>query len=300
MEATNGQFVRFADDIVAVTGSHDDALQILQSFSEHGFYSGISINHEKSPGIGIFASTVKSEQREFFVNQGDGGGICLVEEFDYIGHKFMPNNIGLSCRELKRTKRRVAKIIYIHLLYNLKSLDKLDYTRARGPHFDWDLVTCVNEVRKFIYGSLKQAEIASFLQGTSRIGRLRGFIGFCPLMDSVEQFRELDGWLVSVMRRALAERYRLIFLKRKEKLHEKGNSSSKIKRKKVPSKKSLLSGEWYNGPSKLELELGLPSFAMAWRTARKKYKQYGLDDFENPKYYSLASGFPVFSEFYEN
>lgn len=72
MEATNGQFVRFADDIVAVTTSHNDALDILDAFVDHCRYSGISINHKKSPGISIFSSEIKSESRTFFVNDGDG------------------------------------------------------------------------------------------------------------------------------------------------------------------------------------------------------------------------------------
>lgn len=298
LESTNGQFVRFADDIVAITNSHDDALNVLKSFDDHCRYSGIAINHEKSPGISILESAVKSEKRTFFLNDGDGNEIDEIGDFDYIGHKFLPDKIMLSTRGMKRTRRRVAKIIYLHLLYTLKKFKRFDLSRVRGQHFDWDLVTCVNEVRKFIYGGLKQSEIMSFVSGDGRLGKMRGFIGFCPLMDSIEQFRELDGWLLDVIRRALTERYRLIHNMRKAKAKAKG-TKLKILRKSVPSKKALIAGSWYNGPAKLTLELGAPSFVLAWRAARKKYKQYGLDDFEDPKYYSHASSFPSISGLYE-
>ena len=278
LESTNGQFVRFADDIVAVTNNHNDALQILSAFDDHCEYSGISINHQKSPGISILATDVKSEMRSFYVNNGDGDQVDVIEEFDYIGHKFSKDEIQLSSRGIKKTKRRLSRIIYIHLLYSLKSLKKFDKSRVVGSHFDWDLVTCVNEIRKFIYGGLREHEIRSFLDRNQRLGKFRGFIAFCPLISSVDQFAELDGWLVSVIKRALKERYRLVFAMK-----------GKPVVKEVPNFQSLLSGQWYDGPSKLELELGLPSFVLAWRASRKKYKQYGLDDFENPQYYSLVS-----------
>jgi hypothetical protein len=106
LEATNGQFVRFADDIVAVTNSHDDALNVLQAFEEHCRYSGIKINHQKSPGISLLSSDIRSERRSFFVNDGDGDDIIVIDDFDYIGHKFSNNSIEISTRGFKRTKRR--------------------------------------------------------------------------------------------------------------------------------------------------------------------------------------------------
>lgn len=181
----------------------------------------------------------------------------------------------------------------------MKNFDHFDFRRVRGPHFDWDLVTCVNEIRKFIYGSLRQEDIQGFLAGKSKIGRMRGFIGFCPLMDSVDQFKELDGWMLDVLLRALRERYKIIYEMRRKRAKKKGASLSSLKIKKPPTKKSLLTGDWYDGPSKLALELGLPSFVYAWRAARKKYKQYGLEDFEDPRYYSLASDFPAITSMYE-
>lgn len=293
LESTNGQFVRFADDVVAVTTSHDDALRVQDAFDQHCKYSGIKINHEKSPGISLLNSNVKSERRSFYVNDGDGDDITQIDEFDYIGHNFSISGIGLSIRGFKRTKRRISKIIYLHLLYSLRRFKAIDMDRVIGSHFDWDLVTCVNEIRKFIYGGLRHSEVVSFVEGARRIGKMRGFIGFCPLMDRITQFQELDGWLVNILRRALAERYRLIDQIR-------NSQAVPLLGKTVPSAKSMLDGSWYDGPSKLQLELRLPSFVYAWRAARKKYKQYGLDEFDDPRYYSLAVGFPAIGNHYEN
>ena len=51
LESSNGQFVRFADDVLAMTYSYDDALHITDIFNKHCTRSGIAINYDKSPGI---------------------------------------------------------------------------------------------------------------------------------------------------------------------------------------------------------------------------------------------------------
>ena len=48
----------------------------------------------------------------------------------------------------------------------------------------------------------------------------------------------------------------------------------------------LISGDWYKFQAGIQLETGAPSFVLAWRAARKAYRQYGLADFESPTYYS--------------
>ncbi|WP_081726156.1 reverse transcriptase domain-containing protein [Mesorhizobium sp. L103C105A0] len=181
LEATNGQFVRFADDIVAVTNNHDDALKILKAFEEHCRYSGITINHQKSPGISLMSSDIRSERRSFFVNDGDGDDIMILSDFDCIGHKFSNNKVEISTRGFKRTKRRISKILYIHLLYSLKSLGTMDVSRVIGKHFDWDLVTCVNEIRKFIYGGLPKVSLPDSLVAIANWERCGGSLAFVRL-----------------------------------------------------------------------------------------------------------------------
>ena len=112
LEATNGQFVRFADDIVADTNNHDDALKILKAFEDHCRYSGIKINHQKSPGISLLSSDIRSERRSFFVNDGDGDDIMLIDDFDYIGHKFSNNKIEISTSN--KTDKKTDKQDYIY------------------------------------------------------------------------------------------------------------------------------------------------------------------------------------------
>jgi RNA-directed DNA polymerase len=116
LERSNGSFVRFADDIVCVTHSYGDALKVTAAFERHCHYSGIKINHEKSPGISLLKGPAPAIEREYFIDDGDIGKVSAIGEFDYIGHKFASGSVGISSRGIKRIKRRLARVIYIHLL----------------------------------------------------------------------------------------------------------------------------------------------------------------------------------------
>ena len=201
LEQSNGSFVRFADDIVCATHSYSDALRITKAFENHCHYSGIQINHEKSPGICLLEATSPPVKRDYFIDDGDIGKIETIKEFDYIGHKFTSSSVGISSRGIKRIKEKLARIIYIHLLSNPKR-GLFDVNRVGGQHYDWDLVTCINELRSYIYGGLKETRINAFLDDNARISRFKGLMSFYPLVTTVDQLAMLDGWLVSALRRA--------------------------------------------------------------------------------------------------
>jgi RNA-directed DNA polymerase len=283
LEAANGRFVRFADDVVVVTETHRDAVHAAQSFEEHCKFSGISVNHKKSEGISLFSPRSKLDARSFFVNIDDGHDLIEKTSFDYLGHKFTREKLQLSSRAIIRAKNRVAKIIYLNLLYSLQF--GFSTTRVSGSGFDWDLVTCINEIRRYIYGSITETEIDYFITKGTTIRPLRGFVGFCALVDDIQQFRELDGWMVDILQRALKKRYAIIAALT--------GSVAKV----VPSHTMLIDGGWHH--STLGVDTKLPSFARAWRAARKRFKLHGLKGLKNPSYYSDFSS-SAEGIFYEN
>ncbi len=273
LERSNGQFVRFADDIVCVAYNHADALRVVSCFRRHGYFSGIQINYQKSPGIALISPNAKSDSRDFFYDQGDGGKIAEIEEFDYIGHKFRGQDILISSRGIKRIKKRISTIIYIHLLHNLRARKLFDPKRIGDEFHDWDLVTCLNEIKNYVYGGLREVLLTEFFNSNKRIRQFKGLMSFYPLVTRVEQFAMLDGWMVNVIRRALAERSHMI-----KTLADIDQS--------VLTQDQIISGDWYKYQHGIPLETKAPSFVLAWRVARKSYKQYGLENFENPRYYS--------------
>jgi hypothetical protein len=210
-------FVRFADDTVCVAYDHRDALSVVKAFRKHGYFSGMRINYKKSPGITLLEPSAPTEKREFFYGDGDGGPIKELREFDYIGHKFRGTTILSSSRGINRIKRKISRLIYIHLLLALKQ-KTFAANRVDGNFYDWDLVTCINEIKNYIYGGLKEKDIKAFI--------------LAPL-----------------------------------------------------AKNTVINGEWYQHHAGIPLETHAPSFVLGWRAARKAFKEYGLANFERPKYY---------------
>lgn len=280
LEGIDGNFVRFADDTLCVARTYASASEIVLAFKEHCRFSGISINFEKSPGISLLANKQYSiDEDRFFYHDGLVGNVECPDHFDFIGHKFSHNHIEISTRGIRRVKARVSRIIYLNLLYRIK---RGEYSAKRvGAGFvDWDLVTCINELRKYIYGGLKRETLTKFIDDNKRISRFKGLMSFYPLVTRIDQFRELDGWLKSILRRALRERQRII----KTLSHPPPINISE---------KDLLSGAWFKfSKAGSHIDTSLPSFVLAWRAARKAFKQYGLDDFSEPGYYSeISSGY---------
>lgn len=245
----SGSFARFADDSVVVNFSYEDALRCAEVYRNFSETSGVEINERKSTGIRIL-SEVDSEMRH-------------IRDFTFLSYKFTPRNVFVSDKSIRAIKLRCAKIIYMHLLLHPRRAKKVSSKRVGGSFYDWDLVTCINELRKFIYGNLKQKKIDLYLNGDINLNNIQGAVSYFSLVESGDQFRALDGWLIDILHRALSERARLVRATTKEKLHE------------VVSKDQIIDGSWYKRKIP-EVETKAPSFFSAWRASRKSLTRYGL------------------------
>lgn len=255
LERRNGMFARFADDVVVVTYTYEDAIKAAEAFITHCDRAGIAINRKKSEGIRILSLDGKEE-------------LTSVPNFTFLGHKISKEAISLSDRTISRAKSRISQIIYRHLLLYPRKHRLFNPARIGVGFHDWDLVTCLNEIRRYLYGGMREETLKSFLDGTTRLRKIRGFMSFYCLVDDKAQIRELDGWLVDVVRRALVERSKV--------LSALGHSLA------VVTKKALLDGTWHASP--VPVETTCPSFYLAWRVARKQYARLGVSGFEAPTY----------------
>lgn len=273
LERFNGSFVRFADDVIAVANSFSDARAIELQFRAHCERSGVSINFEKSPGITILEKRLSDDKRKFFLDVDDGDDLKKIAYVDFLGHRVSSDEINLTDKAVKRIKRKISQIIYIHLLQYPRAGHPIDPNRLGTPHLDWDLITCLNEIRRYIYGGLKEADIERFLDQDIKLPIVRGLMAFYALINNISRLSELDGWLLNVISRAIRERNRQII--------GKGLASYQIT---IPS---LLDGSWYQ--SHFMNESKLPSFVRGWRSSRKFYKRYGLSEIKTPSYYALLN-----------
>lgn len=245
----SGSFARFADDSVVVNFNYEDALKCAEAYRNFSRKSGVPINEKKSSGIRIL-SEVDAEMRH-------------IREFTFLSYKFTSQSVLVSDKSIRAIKVRCAKIIYMHLLLHPRRARKVSPKRVGGDFYDWDLVTCVNELRKYIYGKLKQRTLDLYLDGDINLKNIQGAVSYFSLVETGDQFRALDGWLIDILHRALSERARLICSTTSRNLHA------------VVSKDQLIDGSWYKR-KKPELETQAPSFFSAWRASRKSLMRHGL------------------------
>lgn len=275
LERQNGTFARFADDVVAIAYSYTDAKNIAFQFRTHCKLADLKINYEKSPGILLYDNGIERDKRTFFVDHDDGSHLDVIDNFSYLGHKIHANGISLSDKAVRKIKRRITEIIYKHLLlHRRKTADTINTSRVGAGFGDWDLVTCVNEIRGYLYGGLRESQIESFIANESPLPFVKGLLAFYPLITDSTKLIELDGWLKNALGRALRERNRVLAL-------------HGIIQKKIPGDE-LISGSWYTY-AEIKNDTRLPSFVRGWRAARKYYLRYGLKNIDAPSYYSMMA-----------
>ncbi len=237
----NGTFARFADDSVVVNTTYEDALRTAEAFHRFSKKSGVAINSIKSSGIRMFSDTPM-----------EMANIC---EFVFLGYSFKRSGIYMSDRAITAIKRRCSQIIYNHLLLHLRRTKSLSKKRIGLGFRDWDLVTCINELRSYIYGGLSQSSIDLLLSGSGDIRNVSGAVSYFALVADSSGFRQLDGWLADVLSRA--------YVARVQAAAQAGRTMRPL------TKRQFVTGSWYKFPA-LAMETKLPSFFTAWRSAKEE------------------------------
>lgn len=269
LSTSAGKFVRFADDVVALSESYAHAQAMEEKFNEHCMVSGLKINKDKSPGIAIISP--------------DEQAVRNYAEFDYLGYRFCEGGLSIPDKVVKRIKIKISRLTNIYLIQHPQNKDGFNPSRTNssppGPLYDWDLLGLISEIRGYMYGGLHEDEIRRFLENGNELRQMRGLMGFYALIEDKEKLRELDGWLVNHIRRAMRHRNRVL---------SRNYGISCI----TPSNRSLILGDWLE-PSAWDEKKGddipdarLPSFVRGWRAARKFYFTFGLERVEPPNYFA--------------
>lgn len=256
-----GFFVRFADDVIALCTDYSQALQIEHCFTDHCQTSGLKINRKKSPGIAIL-SDFPQEMR-------------TIPSFDYLGYRFTCSGLTIQPKTIKKLKSKISRLINLYLLHYLKiGFNRFRCSSYPAP-YDWDLLGLIGELRYSLYGGLDEKQLENFLQLHKRLPKMRGLMSFYCLLEDSKPLREMDGWMLSMVRRSLRERNSLI---------KKINYNHSCP---LPSNKQLAMGTWldptaWDGPNKPDARM--PSFVRGWRAAKKYFYTYGMKDIKAPTY----------------
>lgn len=260
LSAEAGKFVRFADDVVALCSEYSRAQKLENCFIEHCQNSGLAINQAKSPGIAII-SAEKQEMRTY-------------PQFDFLGYRFTPHGLSVPEKVERRIKSRVSRLINLYLLQYLKDGYNPKRAATTSHRYDWDLLGLVYELRGSLYGGLSERELMDFIHSGKRLRRMKGLMGFYCLLDDPDTLRQLDGWILSIVRRAMVKRNKIL--------------TSKFSRDcPTPTNAELATGSWLDTAAWREEpfpDARMPSLVRGWRAARKHYFTFGLEHVEAPNY----------------
>jgi RNA-directed DNA polymerase len=185
-----------------------------------------------------------------------------ISEFDFLSYKFTRSGLRMSDRTVLKIKQRCARIIYNHLLLYPGRVSAYRRSRLGAGFRDWDLVTCINELRGYVYGGRYEHELQEYLSGMINIRNLSGAVSYFCLVEDSAIFSELDGWLVDSLWRAYRARRKIL------------EAISGIRHRAI-SKRRMTDGSWYNFAA-VAVNTRPPSFFTAWRAARKSWERHGL------------------------
>ncbi len=158
-------------------------------------------------------------------------------------------------------------MVYQHLIQAPK---KRTFNKKRIlANVDWDLVTCVNELRRMIYGRLSEVDLTDGLSRKDPRKPIRSHMSGFAMVDDPDRFRVLDGWVVGLLERAYSMRAALVL--------KLGVKPLQLTRK------SIIIGDW-NQFKDFALETRLPSSFRAWLYIRMMYRSRGMRALAAPLY----------------
>lgn len=257
IESLGASFARFSDDNIIITTTYSDAHKCANIMIKHGDSSGTKINLAKSEGISLLTQDPNPEMRS-------------KSYFDFLGHRISQESVGLRDKTIKRIKSKISQIIQKHLIHYPLKYGFSAKRFSASDKVDWDLVTCINEIRRYVYGKVTEEKINKVLSSkTEPLEFTISAMSFYPLVDDSQTFRKLDGWLVNSINGSLKKRQEIL--------------SRYIGYYERPTKEQLIKNNWYK--CELKMETKLPSFYKSWIYTRKLVKIYGIQTFPAPEYY---------------
>lgn len=268
LEALGVGFARYADDTLIWGDSYDVVCRAVNALEETASEMGVQLNFVKSEGISIICP--EDLPAEFKAKSA----------VSFVGYKIGSRIISIRERNLKDAKERMSYLIYSNLLQEPKRGTCLIGRLAYG--IDQDYLIMVTQLRRYLYGELTESRLRKYMARQTPLMRYHGLMSFYPIVNDEVLLKELDGWLLNSVHRALRLRAKLF-------------SAAGISPLPPPhglSKSDLLKLGYRPRPGQF-VDLRFPSIARVARLIRRASRTYGASAIANPQshiYYSAGGG----------
>lgn len=198
LEAEGLRFARYADDTVIWSNDYSKICKSFEIINEFSVSAGININLKKSEGISLLSK--KGMPSEFGKTK---------EYIEFLGYKLSVEKVSIKNESVRKIKRQINYLLYRNLIYPVKTFPhKAAKIPANGE--DDAFVTAIMQIRRYLYGNLTEEKINKYLNGSYKRLSFKGIMSFYPLLDDVEQLKELDKWLISTILNNLKLREKLL------------------------------------------------------------------------------------------
>lgn len=265
LERNGIQFARYADDTVIWSREYskiNTAFGLISDFSEK---AGVAINPKKSEGISLLCDKDASSE---LARRKDA--------IDFLGYAVSNKAVSIKKESVKRIKQQISYILYKHLVQPLLG-QQLRAIRIPANNQDCHLVSAILEIRRYLYGDLSDEMLRRYLNGNLRRLYFKGLMSFYPLLTDEDQLKQLDGWLVTAIHKAVRKRLALLRLWN----FERGNTFPfNIPRSEIPT---VYKAQVVNGKHLLRV----PSFHTIFLAIKKGVADVGIEEtsYANVIYY---------------
>ncbi|MBW8362511.1 MAG: RNA-dependent DNA polymerase [Kaistella sp.] len=201
LEDEGVRFARYADDTIIWSKDYSKiskAFELMNAFSQE---AGILINYKKSDGISLLQS---KDIRSEFLN--------TKEYVEFLGYKISTEKISIKDSSIKKIKKQISYLLYHNLLQPLKASVIHNRNIPVGGR-DKNFLSAIMEIRRYLYGNLTEVTLKKYLNGTYKILTFKGIMSFYPLINDIDQLRELDRWLVCTIMNVLRLRRTMLINK---------------------------------------------------------------------------------------
>lgn len=261
LEREGVKFSRYADDTIVWTPDYSkicNAFGLINRFSND---AGVKINAAKSEGISLL--TKEGLPSEISAKKSS---------LDFLGYTLSVENVSIKEKSVLKIKKQISYILYRNLIQPLKQLS-LAGQEIPANDKDKNFLSAMMQIRRYMYGGLSKKQIKDYLAGRTKRIYFKGVMSFYPLVNDTEQLIALDGWLLSVIYRAVQHREQL--LRNKWNFNRSHSFPFNQSREQLLEKcaKTKLNGKYL---------LEIPSFLLVHKALKKGLLESGIEKVMNP------------------
>jgi retron-type reverse transcriptase len=197
LEREGVKFSRYADDTIAWSPEYEKICNTFIHINEFSKKAGIKINPKKSDGISLLTK------------KGLPSEIASKNYLEFLGYSLSVDEISIKSTSVNKIKKQISYLLYRNLIQPLMK-STLAGQKIPANDKDENFLTAIMQIRRYMYGGLSNRQLKNYISGKTKSIYFKGVMSFYPLVDDEVQLRELDGWLLSVIHRALRLRAKLL------------------------------------------------------------------------------------------